>query len=121
MAETKSETKVDAKVAKGAIIGATAGIIGDRNYKAEDSLRTAIRIARKAGVKDDEIEKLIGGAILKGYLEPYSSGPIAMAEAKPMESAPYGLEAALGKVASAKTSLPLKRTFLAGFTAPVGT
>jgi len=66
--------------AKGAVVGAAAGVVGDRNYKAEECLRDACRAARKAGVSEGEVHKLVGAAIVKGSIDRYGAMPVAAKE-----------------------------------------
>jgi len=66
--------------AKGAVVGAAGGVIGERNYKAEDCLRDACRAARKAGVGEGEIHKLVGAAIVKGTIDRFGAMPVAAKE-----------------------------------------
>jgi hypothetical protein len=106
MANGNGETKIDVKVAKGALAGAAAGITGgDRNYRSEEAFRDALRAAKKAGATDAECEKIVGAAVVNS-IDRYG-GPIAVGESVEQ---PRGLALTLSKIGSDQS-----RHFLAGF------
>lgn len=104
-AEAATPKKIDPKAAKGAVAGAVVGVLGERNYQGETNLRDAIRAARKTGVGEEKVERLVGAALV-GRIAPKPS----LSEDRPMttEEGPKGLEGVL----ATKASQVLRERFL---------
>ena len=107
-----AEAKIDPKAAKGAVAGATVGLIGEKSWKAENNLRNVIRAAEKAGVGRAEIERLVGASILSDIspevLEPKTVSPA-------YEDTLRGMAGVLSKIGSGEGAD--RRLFMAGFVA----
>jgi len=111
--------KIDLKTAKGAIAGAAAGALGERNYKAEEALRDSIRAAKTAGATVSDIEKIVGSAVMN-TIDRYGCDEMPLSAPK-VEAPPRGLARTLSKIASARQGGAVKsqRHFIAGFAAGI--
>ena len=114
-----AEGKIDLKTAKGAIAGAAAGAIGERNYKAEEALKDAIKAAKTAGAKQSEVEAIVGSAVLN-TIDRYGcddAEPSITSSMPAKPPAPRGLARTLSKIGSERHSGEIKsdKHFLAGF------
>lgn len=93
--------KPNPKVAKGALAGAAASFAqSDKNYRAEETFRDAIKAAKRAGCSDEECEKIIGSAVVTS-VDRYGDGPMAVGMDKDTPP-PRGLEKTIQKLSSAK-------------------
>ncbi len=97
--------KIDPKAAKGAVAGATLGVLGERNYQGENNLRAAIRAARKTGVGEEKVERLVGAALV-GRIAPKPA--LSSNRAMAVEEDSEGLEGVL----VTKASQALRERFL---------
>lgn len=112
-----AEGKIDIKTAKGAIAGAAAGALGERNYKAEEALRDAIKAAKTAGASVADCEKIVGSAILN-TIDRYGCEDVPITSpSKPYVAPVRGLARTLSKIGSERHSGEVKspKHFLAGF------
>jgi hypothetical protein len=112
MADAVEAKKIDPKAAKGMLIGAAASVMNQENsWRMRDNLRNAIRACEKAGVKREEIEKIVGVAVAMDAAPVFDDSPKLVAESSPYMSP---VEKALAKLGSAKVAV-VDKAFFAGF------
>lgn len=96
--------KPNVQVAKGALAGAAATFSsGDKNYRAEEAFRDALRTAKKAGCTEEECARIVGNAVVDSVDR--FGGPVAISSEPPQA---HGLEKTVEKLSA-------RRLFHAGF------
>jgi hypothetical protein len=114
MADAVEAKKIDPKAAKGMLIGAAAAVLNqENNWRSRDGLRNAIRACEKAGVKREEIEKIVGSAVAADVSPAFDE-----IKAPSLAESPYmsPVEKALAKLGSAQVPVQDK-AFFVGFSA----